>query len=161
MKVYISLPITGIDLETVRKCSEEAKAFLRSTGHEPVSPLDLHNGNQECSYGEYMGKDIQTLIDECEAIYFADNWSLSDGCRLEFYCAKIYNKQMMFADGAVPGLHQIIPGRRLGKTTTEWLNDPEKWEHILRNVSFEEFKRSYIASPFERVQEVCDSSNKQ
>lgn len=102
MKVYISLPITGHNINQVRKRAEQAASHLRALGHEPVSPLELHP-DQECTYGQFMGRDIEVLIDQCEAIYFLKGWISSNGCKLEWYCSCIHNKQMMFEDGRVPG----------------------------------------------------------
>ena len=41
MKVYISLPITGHDIEEVEARCIFAKAVLERKGHTPVSPLDV------------------------------------------------------------------------------------------------------------------------
>ena len=41
MKVYISLPITGHDIEEVEARCIFAKSVLKKKGHTPVSPLDV------------------------------------------------------------------------------------------------------------------------
>ena len=41
MKVYISLPITGHDIEEVESSCIFAKSVLKKKGHTPVSPLDV------------------------------------------------------------------------------------------------------------------------
>ena len=45
MKVYISLPITGHDIEEVEARCIFAKAVLERKGHTPVSPLDIDHSD--------------------------------------------------------------------------------------------------------------------
>lgn len=94
MKVYISLPITGYDIEEVEARCIFAKAVLEKKGHTPVSPLDVSD-NPDASYAEHMGRDISTLL-ECDAVVFLDGWEASRVCRLEHAAAKIYNKLITY-----------------------------------------------------------------
>ena len=59
MKIYISIPITGQDIEQVEARLIFAKAVLERKGHTPVSPLDVSD-NPDASYAEHMGRDMQT-----------------------------------------------------------------------------------------------------
>lgn len=92
MKIYISLPITGQDIEAVEARIIFAKAVIRKKGHEPVSPLDQDTTQD---YSVLMGNDIQKLL-QCDAVLFLDGWENSRGCRLENAAAKIYNKQIFY-----------------------------------------------------------------
>lgn len=94
MKIYISLPITGHDIEEVEARCIFAKAVLEKKGHTPVSPLDVST-DPDASYAEHMGRDISALL-ECDAVVFLDEWSSSKGYRLEYTAAKIYGKKMIF-----------------------------------------------------------------
>ena len=94
MKVYISLPITGHDIEEVEARCIFAKAVLKKKGHTPVSPLDVSD-NPDASYAEHMGRDISALL-ECDAVVFLDGWRESKGCTLEHAAAKIYNKLITY-----------------------------------------------------------------
>lgn len=93
-KVYISVPITGHDIECVRKKVEEAKVVVIANGLIPISPLDVST-NLNAPYSEHMGKDITALL-ECTMAYFLRGWEKSNGCCLEFVAAKIYGKQVIF-----------------------------------------------------------------
>lgn len=74
MKVYISLPITGHDIEEVEARCIFAKAVLEKKGHTPVSPLDV-SPEPDASYPEHMGRDIAALL-------FLEGWRESKGWRL-------------------------------------------------------------------------------
>lgn len=94
MKIYISIPITGQDIEQVEARLIFAKAVLERKGHTPVSPLDVSD-NPDASYAEHMGRDISALLD-CDAVVFLDGWEESKGCALEHAAAKIYNKLITY-----------------------------------------------------------------
>lgn len=93
MKVYISLPITGHDIEKVKARCEHAAGILRAKGFIPVSPFDI-SPNADASYSEHMGNDIRALLD-CDGVMFLDGWENSKGCRLERAAAKIYKKDII------------------------------------------------------------------
>ena len=90
MKVYISLPITGHDIEEVEARCIFAKSVLKKKGHTPVSPLDVSD-NPDASYAEHMGRDISALLC-CDAVVFLEGWEASRGCRLEHAATEIYGK---------------------------------------------------------------------
>ena len=94
MKVYISLPITGHDIEEVEARCIFAKSVLKKKGHTPVSPLDVSD-NPDASYAEHMGRDISALL-ECDAVVFLEGWEESKGCTLEHAAVKIYNKLITY-----------------------------------------------------------------
>ena len=94
MKVYISLPITGHDIEQVEASCIYASAVLKKKGHTPVSPLALDHQDPEF-YEAVIGTDITALL-LCDAVLFLDGWETSRGCRLEHAAAEIYGKKMLF-----------------------------------------------------------------
>lgn len=90
MKIYISLPITGYDLQERKQYAENVKKRLRQiyTDSEIVTPFEV-NPDQELSYAEYMGNDIAALLTS-DAVYFCKGWGKSRGCRLEHSAAMEY-----------------------------------------------------------------------
>ena len=94
MKVYISLPITGRDIEEVEARCIFAKAVLEKKGHTPVSPLDIDHSDPDF-YEAVIGTDITALLC-CDAVVFLDGWRESKGCTLEHAAAKIYNKLITY-----------------------------------------------------------------
>lgn len=93
-KIYISLPITGLDKDTVISKANDRKKLISFKGYEPVTPFDV-SPDSNASYAEHMGRDIQALL-ECDAVYFCRGWQDSKGCQEEYEVAKIYGKQMVF-----------------------------------------------------------------
>ena len=93
MKIYISLPITGHDIEEVEALCIFTAAMLREQGHTPISPLEV-SSDPETTYAEHMGRDISALLC-CDAVYFCKDWETSRGCRLEYQAAKIYGKEII------------------------------------------------------------------
>lgn len=81
MKVYISLPITGKDIEEQRRHAGDVASFLLTAGHTPVSPFN--NGlNANASYEDHLREDLKMLLD-CDAIFMCKGASFSAGCLLE------------------------------------------------------------------------------
>ena len=70
MKIYISLPITGYDLQERKRYADSVKKRLQQvyTDSEIVTPFEV-NPDQELSYAEYMGNDIAALLASDE-VYF-------------------------------------------------------------------------------------------
>lgn len=94
MKIYISLPISGKDIEEVKLKARETAVLLEEDGHVPITPFEV-SPNPNATYAEHMGKDIQALL-ECDAVMFLQGWHDSKGCLAEFEVAKIYGKKLIF-----------------------------------------------------------------
>lgn len=93
-KVYISIPISGKDINQVKLYLDLVKNGIKSSGSDSITPFDV-SPDSNASYAEHMGKDIQDLL-ECDAVFFCRGWQNSKGCQAEFEVAKIYGKQMIF-----------------------------------------------------------------
>ena len=102
-RIYISIPISGHDIEEVK-----AKAIdiierllwdvfeLKKGRNRPdvITPFDVCP-EPDKPYSYYMGKDIEALL-ECDAIYLCEGWQNSKGCMAEFEVARIYGKEIIF-----------------------------------------------------------------
>ena len=90
MKIYISLPITGYDLQERKQYAESVKNRLQQIypDGEIVTPFDV-NPDHTLPYEELIGKDIAALL-TCDMVYVCNGSNNSKGCRLERYAALIY-----------------------------------------------------------------------
>ena len=90
MKIYISLPITGYDLQERKQYAESVKNRLQQiyTDSEIITPFDVCT-DPSLPYEELIGKDISALL-TCDMVYVCKGSSHSKGCRLERYAALIY-----------------------------------------------------------------------
>lgn len=84
-KCYISIPITGRDIDEVKKEIEKYKTSLRRRGYSPVSPFD-REVDFNATHEQHMREDFKLLLD-CDAILMACNWGQSVGCRAELNVA--------------------------------------------------------------------------
>lgn len=85
MKVYISLPITGKDLQEQKGYARHVASFLSEAGFTPVNPFDNGLGDG-APYEEHMKADLKLMLG-CDAIMLCDGWLLSKGCVLESHVA--------------------------------------------------------------------------
>lgn len=92
-KVYVSLPISGHDINCVKERAERAAQYLRDKGYEPVTPFDVSQ-YENANYAEHMGKVINALLN-CDAVFFLRRWEKSTVCQLERHAAMIHHKEMM------------------------------------------------------------------
>lgn len=93
--IYISAPITGLDSQIVKAAFDKATTLLQEQGFSTINPLNLLK-SPTATYGEYMGVDIQHIIDHADGVYFCRGWQNSKGCTLEYYAARTYNKDLIF-----------------------------------------------------------------
>lgn len=102
MTIYISLPITGHDLEERKATAEAARQILqKNPNFFVVTPFDIGESVEAvdpgAGYSDYMKEDIAYIIDYAEAVCFLVNPILtrSKGVKLEWRTAQIYGKRMM------------------------------------------------------------------
>lgn len=89
-RIYISIPISGLDIKKVREKADLIKAKLSRKGYEVVSPFDVYAGKNP-SYEDYICYDLLAMLG-CDAIYFCKGWELSCGCNIERDVARCYKK---------------------------------------------------------------------
>lgn len=95
MKVYISLPITGYDIEERKAVARAAKQWLsemKTTG-EVITPFEVCNG-PELESTHCMGDYIEALL-SCNLAVFLPGWRHSLDCRREHHAAEIYGLAIM------------------------------------------------------------------
>lgn len=85
VKCYISIPITGRDIDDVKKEIKNYKTRLRDKGYSPISPFD-RVVDFNATHEQHMREDFKLLLD-CDAILMACNWGRSVGCRAELNVA--------------------------------------------------------------------------
>lgn len=105
MKIYISLPISGVE-EKARKVAEKIKKLIKKAGHTPVSPFDIYAGENP-NYYDHLCADIRALM-ECDAIYHHNHsgkrWADSCGCWIEHAVA---NNLIIHRDHKIRILHNF------------------------------------------------------
>ena len=91
MRIYISVPISGLDLATQQILAAQTAEKIRTLGHEPVNPFETPLAPPEWpeqqKYAYYMGRDIEKLL-LCDAVFFCKGWHESKGCLVESYIAE-------------------------------------------------------------------------
>jgi hypothetical protein len=100
---YICIPIAGREHDVFDR-AEQAKHEVIKLGYEPLCPLDLNKiGEKELvNHTEiqmtawYMGRDIDMIIRDCDAIYCCEGWEYSKGCNVERECAKQYRRDILY-----------------------------------------------------------------
>lgn len=80
-KIYISLPITGLEVNAVKEKADLIKARFSRLGWNPVSPFDVYAGRNP-EYADYICTDLRAMMD-CDAVYFCKGWEMSCGCSIE------------------------------------------------------------------------------
>ena len=96
MRIYISLPITGMETEA-REKADKVKSMLSRAGHEVVNPFDIYAGKGS-AYADYLCADLRALAD-CDAIFLCSGWQFSRGCRIECAFAKEFGLQVVYEKG--------------------------------------------------------------
>lgn len=108
VRIYISLPISGHDLEEREKkaaqmkgqvmqavktnklayISKNGKAVLLTENNTVViTPFEIVPDATDMTYEQVMAKDLEVLM-TCDIVVFARHWQYSKGCRIEFAVAR-------------------------------------------------------------------------
>lgn len=105
MRIYISIPMQGRDLERQRDHAAEVAIRLKALGHEPINPFDTPPPPTPlCTdeeYAYYMGEDIKRLL-LCDVVYVCNGWKHSRGCRAEVCLARIYHLSVYDKFSSIP-----------------------------------------------------------
>ena len=88
MKIYISGPITGYDLDEVKARFRRAKRNLMVPGVEVINPMELALQDAEGqTWSTYLQRDLKELL-TCDAVATLPGWAESRGASLEVHVAK-------------------------------------------------------------------------
>lgn len=87
MRVYISAPISGYDLEGRKEFFQAAEEFVRACGHQPVNPMGDIDTDDPPAKEECMKADIADLL-KCDAMLQIGDWAKSRGCMTELDVAQ-------------------------------------------------------------------------
>lgn len=110
--IYISLPITGRNTETVREHAERLRQMVESWVGSYVLPTEIPEIREAIGRGEdqedpqafyalCMGQCVRRLLG-CSAILLGSGWRKSRGCRAEAAMAVVYGMRMF---EEIPGKH--------------------------------------------------------
>lgn len=83
MKIYIAMPISGLDYAEVTRKADLAEKFLTEKGLEVYNPLKICPFVEGKTWDEYMA-ELLPKVSECDAIYMMNGWLDSRGARIEF-----------------------------------------------------------------------------
>ena len=89
IKMYLSLPISGRNLEKVKAYAQRIKDAWVKNGYDVITPFDVCPDEKD--YNVCMGKDIEALLG-CDGIILCYDWFSSKGCRAECSVAQVYGK---------------------------------------------------------------------
>ena len=108
VRIYISLPISGLHLEERKKKAAQMKdqvmqavktnklAYISKNGKVVsltenntvvVTPFEIVADATDMTYEQVMAKDLEVLM-TCDIVVFARHWQYSKGCRIEFAVAR-------------------------------------------------------------------------
>lgn len=92
-RVYISLPITGYELqerkEYAKRTASKVREYLTEQGakdFEVITPFDICP-EEGLTYAQYMARDIEVLM-ESQLVFLCEGWYQSTGCRIERFIAE-------------------------------------------------------------------------
>lgn len=81
MRVYISVPLTGLDDSAAREHAFLVRAALSRKGYSSVSPFEIHCG-KDAQYADLLCYSLRTMLD-CDAVCFCLGWEDSLSCNVE------------------------------------------------------------------------------
>ena len=87
MKVYLSMPISGYDIQERIDRAEKIKQDLLEIYDDVITPFDASPYDPDKSYGECMKACLSELI-RCDKVVFDNGWYDSNGCRIEAEVAR-------------------------------------------------------------------------
>lgn len=87
-KIYVSIPISGLDVNKVREKADLIKNRLSREGYDVVLPFDVYAGKNP-TYEDHICYDLLSMLD-CDAILFCEGWDQSLGCNIEYNTAMLF-----------------------------------------------------------------------
>lgn len=100
MKIYIAMPISGLDYAEVTKNADRVEKFLAEKGFEVYNPLKICPFVEGKTWDEYM-EELLPKVSECNAIFMMNGWLDSRGARKEYRKA-IFEEKLIVFEGNQP-----------------------------------------------------------
>ena len=99
MKVYVSMPITGYDLEERKSFASKTKKAICELfnfhSEDVITPFDVPGYEQGKSWEWYMARCLD-MMTQCICAYFVEGWESSAGCRLEHEWSLRFNQKIIY-----------------------------------------------------------------
>lgn len=84
MRIYISGPITGMELPVIYRKFLNAEWKIQELGHIAVNPLKIGSVlPKDFRHQDYMDVDM-VILKKMDAIVLLEGWESSQGCTQEF-----------------------------------------------------------------------------
>jgi hypothetical protein len=100
MRIYVAGPMTGI-ADRNYPAFADAASFVRSLGHEAVSPAEINDGLEDEGWSACMRRDVVQLAG-CDAVLMLPGYEHSRGALLEQQIADALGMRVFFARHNVP-----------------------------------------------------------
>jgi len=95
-RVYLSLPISGYDIDERRDTAASVQRRLEAHGYEVYSPM-CNGLPADAGTHAHMRRDFEMLL-QCDAIYMMERWTHSKGCQVEFEVATAIGLEVYFEE---------------------------------------------------------------
>lgn len=103
-KIYISIPITGLDYNRQREKADSIKMLLSKQGYEVINPFEIYVGANP-TYGDYLGADVRAIIDHADEVFMCRGWKNSKGCQIERFVAETFGKKIKYESVEQPEIY--------------------------------------------------------
>lgn len=103
MKIFISQPMRGLDIDDIKKDRATAQRMIEEyvkyiSLTEKIEYLDnlQEDKDPETTHSlEYLGNDIM-MLKNADIVFFIPGWDKSRGCNIEFQVCSLYGINMQF-----------------------------------------------------------------
>lgn len=85
--IYLSGKMSGVENYNYDKFNQVAEG-LRNRGLTVFNPAEDIGGNQEQDRSWYLKSDLLTIVGSCDAVAVLDDWTESNGAKLEVHVAR-------------------------------------------------------------------------
>lgn len=110
MKIYISIPISGLDISKQKEKASYISERIKALGHEPINPFDTPRTTCDMTereeYAYYMGEGIKKIL-LCDAVFRCKGWDRSKGCQIEAHAAYYCGIAAYDHINDIPALNQM------------------------------------------------------
>lgn len=95
-RIYISLPISGYDIDERINTAMKVDVRLRGAGYDTFNPLG-EQWEKGLTTHDYMRRNIEGLL-YCDAVVFLEGWNKDADCHTEFCVAKAIGIEIFFEE---------------------------------------------------------------